>query len=55
MGEKPIESIEGADDIRIGFTCAIRPWGRRAEVEVEPECFLVLCSRLLCKLIVALE
>ena len=54
-GRGPIEAIEGADDIGIGITCAIRPWSRRTRVEVESEFLLVLGSRLLCKLKVALE
>ena len=55
MGEEPIEAIEGADDIRIGITCAIRPWSRQTRVEVESENLPVLGYRLLCVLKVALE
>ena len=55
MSEKAIEVVEGANDIWIGITGSIRPWSRWTKVEVESEVLLVLDSRLLGKLIIALE
>ena len=55
MGEEPIEPIEGADDIRIGVMCAIRPWSGQTGVEVESKILPIFGSRLLCELKVALE
>ena len=55
VSEKAIEVVEGADDIWIGITGAINPWNRWTRVEVESQVLLVLDSRLLGKLIIALE
>ena len=55
MSDEAFEVLEGADFIGIGITCAISPWSRRTRVEIESQVLLVLYSRLLCKLEIALE
>ena len=55
MGDEALKIGKWTDDIGIGVPCAIRPWSRWTRVEVKYGCLLVLGSRLLCKLKVALE
>ena len=55
VSDEAFEVVEGADDIRFSITGAISPWSRWTRVEVESQVLLVLDSRLLGKLIIALE